>query len=154
MQSELVKESNFEESENAPVKRAGIITVLGLSLIWAFIMAAIVGSLAAGIWTLIPTELLPWGSVNPNLMGYVSHCSFAPASSLMLLAVSCIGILLSYKITKGREIGFGIFIGTAGGLLIGLMGGIDITMFIGMGSGVGVGVVFGIIIGIFRRSKI
>jgi hypothetical protein len=154
MQSELERESIVKNSESATTIRTGILTIFGLALIWAFIMAAILGSLAAGIWTLIPTELLPWGATNPNLMGYVSHCSFAPTSSLILFAVSSVGVLLSLRITKGREIGLGVFIGTAGGLLIGLMGGMDITMFIGMGAGVGVGVVLGILIGLSRRSRV
>ena len=127
------------------------IVFLGLALIWAFIMAAIIGSLAAAIWTLIPTEMLTWGASTPNLLGYISHCSAAPISTAILSAVSMVGILASWKLKRGREIGKVVFIGTAGGLLVGLVGGVDIAMFIGMGAGIGVGVVLGILIGLFRR---
>lgn len=130
------------------------ITTLGLALVWAFIIAAIVGSSAAAIWTLIPTELLAWGSSTSNLLGYVSHCSFAPFSTAILSVVSMVGLLVGWKIKRGRDIAKGVFIGTAGGLLVGLLGGIDIVMFIGMGAGIGVGVVLGILIGLFRRPVV
>jgi hypothetical protein len=100
---------------------------------------------------LIPTELLAWGASSLNLLGYVSHCSFAPLSTSILSAVSVTGILMAWKLKRGREIAKGVLIGTAGGLLLGLLGGIDIVMFIGMGAGIGVGVVLGILIGLLRR---
>ncbi|MFW9845723.1 MAG: hypothetical protein ACFFD6_03160 [Candidatus Thorarchaeota archaeon] len=134
-------------------RKLGIVEILGLALVWAFIMAATIGSFAAAIWTLIPTEMLEWGATTPNLIGYVSHCPFTPVSTSILLMVSVIGAVLAWKLTRGREIGLGVFIGTGGGLVVGLAGGIDITMFMGMGSGVGIGVALGILIGILRRSK-
>lgn len=130
-----------------------LIMTLGQALVWAFIVAAIVGGFAAAIWTLIPTEVLTWGANTPNLLGYVSHCSFTPISTSILSAVSLVGVLLGWKLKRGREIAKGVFIGTAGGILLGLTGGIDIGMFIGMGAGVGVGVASGIIIGLLRRPE-
>ncbi|MFX1368250.1 MAG: hypothetical protein ACFFAY_06620 [Promethearchaeota archaeon] len=152
----LSEKQTIEAVEPAKNKNTvkGILKILGLALIWAFIIAATVGSFAAAVWTLIPTELLEWGSTALNLLGYVSHCSFAPISSLILLSVAAVGVFLSYKLTSGRKIGFGVFIGTAGGLLIGLLGGIDIIMFIGMGAGVGIGVVLGVLIGILNRAEV
>ncbi|MHA2118202.1 MAG: hypothetical protein ACW98J_04710 [Candidatus Thorarchaeota archaeon] len=152
MQSEL--QESIEVDSKRSDTTSGImrfITTLGLALVWAFIIAAIVGSSAAAIWTLIPTELLAWGASSPNLLGYVSHCSFAPLSTSILSAVSVTGILMAWKLKRGREIAKGVLIGTAGGLLLGLLGGIDIVMFIGMGAGIGVGVVLGILIGLLRR---
>jgi hypothetical protein len=64
-----------------------------------------------------------------------------------------VGMLVGWRLRRGREIAKVVFIGTAGGLLLGLAGGIDIAMFIGMGAGIGVGVVLGILIGLFRRRS-
>lgn len=152
MQSELQFAPEGEEKLNT-TRSMTLIKIIGFALVWAFIMAAAIGSFAAAVWTVIPTEMLEWGASTPNLVGYVSHCSFAPVSTGILSIVSLVGILLSWKLKTGREIGIGVFIGTGGGLVMGLAGGIDITMFIGMGSGVGVGVVLGILIGLLRRSK-
>jgi hypothetical protein len=153
MQSEVQElvEVSKQKAKTRSIVR-DFIRILGLATIWAFIMAAIVGSLAAAIWTIVPTEVLAWGASTPNLIGYVSHCSFAPISTAILMTVSLVGVLMGWKLRKGREVAKGVFIGTAGGLILGLIGGIDITMFIGMGAGIGVGMVFGILIGLFRRS--
>ncbi|MHA2210525.1 MAG: hypothetical protein ACXABV_15310 [Candidatus Thorarchaeota archaeon] len=154
MQSEL--QELVEVSEQKDEARSTVrdfIRILGLAAIWAFIISAIVGSLAAAIWTIIPTEMLAWGASAPNLMGYVSHCSFAPISTTLLSTVSMVGMLVGWRLRRGREIAKVVFIGTAGGLLLGLAGGIDIAMFIGMGAGIGVGVVLGILIGLFRRRS-
>ena len=152
MQSEIqeIVEVSEQRTETRSIIR-DFIRILGFAMIWAFIMAAIVGSLAAAIWTIVPTDMLSWGASTPNLIGYISHCSFAPISTAILSAVSLVGILIWWKLKRGREIARGVFIGTAGGLLVGLIGGIDITMFIGMGAGIGIGVVLGILIGLLRR---
>lgn len=148
----------FEKQENSEARQIGGIKrffiILGLSLVWAFLSAMIVGSLAAAIWTVIPTSLLSWGSSHVNLLGYVSHCTFAPFSTLILLATAIIGIFIVHRLKRGRIIGLGVFIGTTGGLLIGLIGGIDIIMFMGMGAGVGVGIVLGILAGIIKKIEV
>ncbi|MHA2063554.1 MAG: hypothetical protein ACXABY_04140 [Candidatus Thorarchaeota archaeon] len=146
---EIVEVSDQRVDITSKVTR--FVTILGLALIWAFIIAAIVGGFAAAIWTVIPTAMLEWGASGPNLLGYVSHCSFVPISTIILSIVSLVGMMMGWKLKRGREVAKGVFIGTAGGLLVGLMGGIDITMFIGMGAGVGVGLVLGIFMGLFRR---
>ena len=131
-----------------------VLQVFGLSLVWAFLSAAVVGALAAAIWTAIPTEMLQWGANEVNLIGYVSHCSYAPISTLILLSVSVIGAVIAFKLKRGRTIGLVVFAGTAGGLMIGLLGGIDITMYIGMGAGIGVGVLLGLVIGLVRKTGV
>ena len=154
MQSEVQELADVNDGKRTDTRSRVIVffQVLGRAVVWAFIVAAMVGSLAAAIWTIVPTEMLAWGASTPNLIGYVSHCSFAPISTAVLSAVSLIGMLMRWRIKRGREIAKGVFFGTTGGLLLGLLGGIDIVMFIGMGAGVGVGVLLGILIGLFRRS--
>jgi hypothetical protein len=154
MQSELEELRDVERTESATTKPRGILAILGLALIWAILAAAVVGSLAAAVWTVIPTEMLEWGATTPNLIGYISHCSYSPVSTAILLAAAGIGALLSYKLKRSKDIAFGVFVGTAGGLFSGLLGGVDITMFIGMGAGVGVGVFLGILIGVLKRNEV
>ncbi len=129
-----------------------IVRVVGLTLLWSFISALIVGSFAAAIWTIIPTELLQWGAGEMNLIGYVSHCSFVPISTLSLVVMGSIGLLFAFKFNRSRRMGMGVFVGTAGGLAIGALGGVDIIMFIGMGAGVGIGTIFGLIIGFVSQA--
>ncbi|MFW9976081.1 MAG: hypothetical protein ACFFDQ_12495 [Candidatus Thorarchaeota archaeon] len=149
---QLEKQEYNEARRIGGIKRFFII--LGLSLVWAFLSAMIVGSFAAAVWTVIPTSLLSWGSSRVNLLGYVSHCPFVPFSTLILLATTIIGIFIVRRLKRGRIIGLGVFIGTTGGLLIGLIGGIDIIMFMGMGAGVGVGIVLGMLAGMIRSIEV
>jgi hypothetical protein len=131
-----------------------ILRVVGLTIGWAFLSALAIGSLAAAIWTAIPTALLPWGASGMNLLGYVSHCSYTPISTLVLGSTSLVGFGRSYKMKSARTIGKIVYLGTTGGLLIALLGGVDVTMFIGMGIGLGIAVVLGFIVGIARRVDV
>jgi len=144
------KPDNGEARQPGELKK--LLTFLGVILAWALLSTMTVGSLTAAIWTAIPTASLPWGASDVNLIGYVSHCSFTPISTLILLGVGFLGVVLAYKLKKGRGIGYGVFAGTAGGLLIGLLRGIDSVMFIGMGAGVGVGVFLGHVIGLVGKG--
>ncbi|MFW9925769.1 MAG: hypothetical protein ACFFDM_03265 [Candidatus Thorarchaeota archaeon] len=129
---------------------------LGLGLVWAFISALIVGCIAAAIWTVIPTELLAWGAGVVNRMGYISHCSFAPFSTMTLLIAAAVGVGLAYRYRSGRRLGKIVFGGTAGGLIVGALIGIDIVMFMGMGAGLGIGFVFGLVVELilsYREDK-
>ncbi len=146
------KEEEIEARQPSGLKR--VLTVVGLTMVWTFISAGFVGALAAAIWTVIPTELLPWGATTVNLIGYVSHCSYAPVSTLILLSIVSVMSIFAYKLKRGRTIGLVVFIGTTAGLLIGLLGGIDITMFVGMGAGVGAGVFLGLVVGLVRRKGV
>jgi flavodoxin len=79
---------------------------------WAFMVAAVVGGIGAGIWTLIPTAWLDYGASKPCYLGYVTHCSFAPWSSIILFALVPFGIwgilrglrMVSSTFSKTREI--------------------------------------------------
>lgn len=72
-------------------------TVTKWVLVWPFLLAMVIGGIGSGIWTLLPTELVGWGAITPNYLGYVSHCSFAPFSSLMLFLMAAVGLVLIYK---------------------------------------------------------
>ena len=146
----IVNNEETKTRQSSGLKR--VFNVIGLTMVWAFLAAAIVGALAAAIWTVIPTEMLAWGSNEVNLIGYVSHCSYAPLSTLILLSIVGVSGIFAYKLNRGRAIAFVVFAGTLGGLLVGLLGGIDITMFIGMGAGVGIGVLLGLIVGLVRGA--
>jgi len=125
---------------------------LGLGLVWAFLSALIVGSMAAAIWTVIPTELLAWGAGVMNRMGYISHCSYAPISTSIMLVVAIIGTGLAFRIPRGRYLGRIVFGGTSVGLVLGALIGIDIVMYIGMGIGLGVGLILGLLIELLSKT--
>jgi hypothetical protein len=146
------KKRTTEARQPSGLKR--VLQVIGLSVVWSLLSAAVVGALAAAIWTVIPTEMLQWGADYVNLIGYVSHCSYTPISTLILLSISTVGAVISYKLKRGRTIGLMVFAGTAGGLMIGLLSGIDVTMYIGMGVGIGVGVLLGLVIGLVRKTGV
>ncbi|MFW9869850.1 MAG: hypothetical protein ACFFFO_10960 [Candidatus Thorarchaeota archaeon] len=131
----------------------GFIKTLGLATAWAFISALIVGCLAAAVWTVIPTELLAWGAGAVNRMGYISHCSFAPISTLTLFTAAAVGVGFAYRLRSGRRVGKIVFLGTAGGLLLGALIGFDIVMFMGMGAGLGIGFVIGLIVELVLSYK-
>ena len=150
IQHEIERETKARQ----PSGPKGVLSLVGLTAVWAFISAGVVGALAAAVWTVIPTDLLPWGATSVNLIGYVSHCSYAPVSTLILLSTAGILGAIAYKLKRERTSGTIVFIGTAAGLMVGLLRGIDVTMFIGMGAGVGVGVLLGIVIGLVRREGV
>ncbi|UCE10977.1 MAG: hypothetical protein JSW61_03340 [Candidatus Thorarchaeota archaeon] len=130
-----------------------LLRILGYALVWAFLISLTVGSFAAAIWTAIPTDLLAWGSTRPNLLGYVSHCSFVPLSTAILSVASVIGLVLTLKLKRARRTGQWVLMGVVGGMAIGLLGGIDIEMFIGMGAGVGIGVALAIVVEVIQLIR-
>ncbi len=113
---------------------------------WVYIASFIVGGITAGIWTLIPTTLLPWGASHMNLIGYISHCTFAPISSSLLFGLALFGVSRARKRTDMKYnglivIGFGVT-----GVIIGVVDTISTSMLILGLFGIGLGMFF--IIGI------
>ena len=154
-ESEVMQIEKTEKIEaRQPSRLKSVLRVVGLTLVWAFLSAGIVGTLAAAVWTVIPTSALPWGATEVNLIGYVSHCSYTPISTMILLLSVGVVSVIVIKLKHGRTIGLVVFLCTLGGLLIGLLGGIDVTMYIGMGTGVGVGVLLGLIAGLVRDPRV
>ena len=147
---QLQKREGNRARQSSGIKR--VLKTFGLTLVWGFLSALVIGTLAAAIWTVIPTDLLRWGSTKVNLIGYVSHCPFVPISTAVLLGSAFVGSVFVWKLNLGRSIGSVVFLLTAGGLVIGLVGGVDIGMFMGMGAGVGVGIVIGFIVGVLQRN--
>jgi hypothetical protein len=142
---------NENQTNTSNVGR-NFVSALKLSVEWGVLTAIIIGCLAAGIWTLVPTALLPWGSGEINLLGYISHCPFAPISSLTLIIVSLIGVGLSTRIEERNPIGYMMLSLGALGILVGaLLNGVDTGMFIIGGVTIGIGVLLGIIL-LLRRE--
>ena len=143
---------NKERQVNTDNFGRNFVSALKLSVEWGIISALIVGCLAAGIWTLIPTAMLPWGSGEANLIGYISHCSFAPISSLALIVLSLIGVLLATRIEQRNPIGYMVILITVLGVLLGaLLNGIDTGMFMFGGTAIIIGVILGIVL-LLRRN--
>ncbi|MCY3410520.1 MAG: hypothetical protein INQ03_02680 [Candidatus Heimdallarchaeota archaeon] len=98
-------------------------------LAWSRINYVLFGAFLAGIWTLIPTHLLSWGAKTTNYIGYVSHCSFSPVSSILLIALSLIH-LRKLDRSKFASMAYTISFGfTALGFLIGVIEGVTIKSF-------------------------
>ena len=84
--------------------------ILRSSFLQGVMSAIIIGSLFAGIWTMIPTNMLPWGSSKINILGYASHCPFAPFSSLILFGICVYGIKSVNKLGLNTSTGYMIFL--------------------------------------------
>ncbi|MBD3407520.1 MAG: hypothetical protein GF411_15495 [Candidatus Lokiarchaeota archaeon] len=164
MTSSLVDTIKEEEPTTPRKSKSGksflseFVSSLFATILWAIFVSMMIGSTIAGVWTIIPTELLTWGSSDMNLMGYVSHCNFAPISTGILLACSFIGAILVWKFGDNRQIGLivtsCIILGIVVGLLRGLSSAIFLGMLIGMGTGVGISIPMGILTGlVWSRYK-
>ena len=141
-----------EKQTNSTNFERNFVSVLKLSVDWGIISALIIGCFAAGIWTLIPTGFLPWGSSEVNLIGYISHCSYAPISSLALIGISLVGVFLATKIKQRNPIGYMMLSVTTLGIIAGaIVNGIDTGMFIVGGVAIVLGMILGIIL-LLRRE--
>jgi uncharacterized membrane protein YedE/YeeE len=72
-----------------------IIKGILLSFYTIFVIALIAGGLSAGIMTVIPDT-----ASKPCYLGYYAHCSFAPFSTLILLAMAILGSYMFIKLIK------------------------------------------------------
>ncbi|MFW9993948.1 MAG: hypothetical protein ACFFD4_18030 [Candidatus Odinarchaeota archaeon] len=121
---------------------------------WGFIATLVIGCLAAGVWTLIPTEFLTWGSSKTNLLGYVSHCPFAPLSSLALFGISLAEMMVAVRMPGKNPVGYTVFITGILGILTGmLVEGIGTNMFIAGGIGIVMGIVLVIAFELFKGMR-
>jgi len=77
-----------------------IIKAFFIAIYLVFVISLIIGGIYAGIWTLIPTESLGWGATKVSYLGYISHCSFTPYSSLALFTMALVGSFLLIKMMK------------------------------------------------------
>ncbi|MFX0209387.1 MAG: hypothetical protein ACFFDT_25610 [Candidatus Hodarchaeota archaeon] len=127
---------------------------LNRSLSWGFISALVVGGFAAGLWTLIPTRFLTWGSSKVNLIGYVSHCPFVPFSTLLLMGCALIGVILTLKMKGKNPIGITVFIFGLLGLFFGMINGIDVDMFITGGYGIGTGMFLSLLMDLRIKNRV
>ena len=132
--------------------------VLISTLLWSIALISIMSSLTAAIWTLIPTELLDWGSQRVNIIGYVSHCNYAPISTMILFSISIIFVPFVVRLIGKYGINYGAIAGIIIGLLIGIGSGLGqgrfVAVFVGLGIGVGTGILLGIISGLMRRKDV
>jgi len=132
-------ENQERQIEEVHVPR-NFVSAVKLSVGWGIVTALIIGCFVAGLWTLMPTSLLPWGSHKFNLIGYVSHCSFAPLSSLALFGGSLVGIVLAVRMRERNPVGYITISFALLGMLIGMWNGFDTDIFIFGGLSIGLSI--------------
>ncbi len=142
----------IEKKRDDPATSNRFISVMRTSLKYGILTLLIIDGLLTGVWTMLPTALLPWGASKSNLIGYISHCSFAPVSTLLLLGVSVAGILLLIRIKKLNPIGYTVMAIGILGMVFGIIKGISIQTFMLSSIGIGVGIVAGMIIGLLKKE--
>ena len=126
--------------------------ILRSSFLQGVMSAIILGSLFAGIWTIIPSNILPWGSSKINILGYASHCPFAPFSSLILFGICVYGIKSVNKLGLNTSTGYMIFSFGIIGIFLGIMNsGIGFSMLIYGTIAITIGVVSTVVIGLLWR---
>jgi hypothetical protein len=64
------------------------------------VVTLIVGFLFSTIITILPADVLGFGSTKVSYLGYVAHCSFAPWSTLISLSLVGIGVFFLIKLVK------------------------------------------------------
>ncbi|MGY5853051.1 MAG: hypothetical protein RTU92_05745 [Candidatus Thorarchaeota archaeon] len=155
MQSE-VQPATETQNETAPVSGVRrLFRILGFALIWGIIQAATLSSLIAAVWTVIPTDMLTWGADKSNLIGYVSHCSYTPVSTSILMVMFTVGMLITYKMKSRSEVGLRVSLGILLGIVVSSVREVSmLTLFVGLGLGVGIGILIAVIFGMARRVDV
>jgi len=62
------------------------------------VVGMIAGNLFSAIITILPAEIVGFGSTELSILGYVAHCSFAPWSTIISLVFTGLGIFLLIKL--------------------------------------------------------
>jgi len=69
-----------------------------------FVFGLIFGNLFSAIITILPANIVGFGSTKLSVLGYVAHCAFAPWSTLISLSLVGLGIFLLIKWIKYLKI--------------------------------------------------
>jgi len=64
------------------------------------LFAMIAGNIVSAIYSILPSAVIGWGATETNYLGYISHCSFAPWSTLISVALVAVGVYLFVKLIK------------------------------------------------------
>ncbi len=64
------------------------------------IIAMIIGNLFSAVITILPADVVGFGSQKLSILGYVAHCSFTPWSTLISLALTGLGIFFLVRLIK------------------------------------------------------
>lgn len=64
------------------------------------IIAMIIGNLFSAVITILPADVVGFGSQKLSILGYVAHCSFTPWSTLISLALTGLGVFFLIKLIK------------------------------------------------------
>jgi hypothetical protein len=118
---------------------------------WGLISLLVLEGLVTGIWTFIPTALLPWGASGKNYLGYVSHCSFAPISTILLFGLTAIGIVMIIRKPKIQLSGIVVSAVGVVGTGIGLISGISMQSLMLSALSVGIGLIIGIFVCLVKK---
>ena len=64
------------------------------------VVAMIVGFLFSTIITILPADIVGFGSTKVSYLGYVAHCSFTPWSTLISFALVGLGVFFLIRVIK------------------------------------------------------
>ncbi len=79
------------------------ITILNATKVFlytTFVLALILGNLFSAIITILPAEIVGFGSTKTCILGYVAHCSFTPWSTIISLGFVALGVFLLIRLIK------------------------------------------------------
>ena len=88
------------------------------------ILALILGNLFSAIITILPADLVGFGSTKTSILGYVAHCSFVPWSTIISLGFVALGVFLLIRLIKylkSNEITFVKFLYMNVGVIVSIL---------------------------------